>query len=106
MINITCDTVVLTESWLDGQNDPLYCIPAYSLYSKPRVYKDGGGICIYVYTSLPSSVLKLDKISICSFQHHEIIISPIGIPKRCIVSIYRPLMRVIRVVKCSVVGLA
>ena len=58
------------------------------MYSKPCINWDCGGMCIYINTSLPSSVLKRDDI-IMVFKHLGIIISPVDIPKQCIVSMYQ-----------------
>ena len=45
--------VAITETWLSGHTNELYGIPNYTMESRYRKCKKGGGVALYVNDSIP-----------------------------------------------------
>jgi len=82
-----CDVLFLTETWLNSNIDSnLINLPNYSIFRNDRIVKRGGGVCIYVKSTLHHSVLadedKPADVEAFWMQIEDIICCLIYIPPR------------------------
>ena len=82
--------ICVTETWLSSTNDTSFGLPGYSLVSKPRLDKGGGGIGIYINNHC---TFKVRNDACITKPHLEcLFIETICVNKPCLLigCVYRP----------------
>ena len=83
----TC--ILITETWLNTQNDALFEIPGYISYNFYRENQNGGGLKLYVLDYLNSSEISVTSIA-CEVVMINITLPGLVIGKLKICGLYRP----------------
>jgi len=55
-IQITVSVICVTETWTTSSNECDYSIPGYNFFAKSRTHKSGGGVGIYVLSSIQCKI--------------------------------------------------
>ena len=85
------DIIAVTESWLNLEvRDYLaeYNIPGYTIFEKSRVNRNGGGILLYIKTSL--NPVQISKPLIANVDTLYVLLKGSNATKLAIVLLYRP----------------